>query len=340
MKILVLGGSIFIGRHIVETALARGHEVSIFNRGSQEDIFGNQIEKLVGDRRKDLSALQSKHWDIVIDTSGYVPSAVSSTAQLFAGKIESYIYISSLSVYGQVTTAVNETTPVNVIDDAHLDKAESLNSGDESPTAMTYGEYYGPLKARCEQVVNSVFIDNSVILRPGLVVGSHDYTNRLSYWVDRMMRGGVFLAPNNAQTPIRFILARDLAEWTIQCVESNRTGIYNLPGPAGLTFGELFQTIQKHLKNDATPFWVKESQLLKAEVKPWTDLPLWLPEALQGILKIGDQKAVESGIQYSSFARIMDDVINWVHNDTKNYKIKVGLSAERESSLLKQFQGQ
>lgn len=333
MRILILGGTVFIGRHIAESAVARGHRVSIFNRGRHPDPLGTGIERLRGDRHRDLSVLRNRQWDVVVDTSGYVPSAIEATAELLADSVGTYVFVSSLSVYGAVTDPVDEQTPVQVISDADLVTAEALNT-DESPTALTYGKYYGSLKARCEAVVSSYYPDSHLIVRPGVVAGPFDYSNRLTYWLERIVRGGAYLAPNHPDTPIRFIDARDLADWTIAGAEAGRTGIDNMPGPAGLTFGILLEEIQRCCSSDARPVWLAEDELFRAGVQPWIDVPLWLPEHLQGILTIGDRNAVADGLEYRSLEATISDTLAWIRSESPSYKMSYGLDETWENELL------
>jgi len=336
VKILILGGSVFIGRHITEAALANGHEVTLFNRGRQASPFSANVENLIGDRHGDLAVLQNRQWDAVVDVSGYVPSAVEAAARLLCSNVETYLYISSISVYGTVTKSVDEITPVVEINDDDLPAAEKL-SGEESPTAMTYCKYYGPLKARCESIVKQYFPKRHVILRPGLVAGSYDYTNRMAYWITRLQQGGDYLAPHDAETPVRFIDVKDLADWTVKCIESNNFGVYNMPGPSDLTLGELFKTMQALIKSDAKPVWLPEEFLLGSGVKPWIEIPLWLPKSLQGIFRIGDHKAIAKGLSYRSLAASLLDIISWLDETAPVFKLVTGIDGEKEQALIAQW---
>ena len=336
MKILILGGTIFIGRHIAETALARGHTVTIFNRGKQQSL-NLDIEYLVGDRHTDINALQNRNWDVVIDTSGYVPSAVETTAKTFASNIDNYIYISSLSVYGAVTSSVDENTPVKELEKEKLAIAETL-SGAESPTAFTYGQYYGPLKVNCEKIVQHYFPNRHLIARPGVVVGSYDYTNRLTYWIERLKNLQQFLAPNTPETPLRILDVNDLADWLIKSAEQQRSGIYNLPGQDNVNFGKLFAVINQHLNKHALPIWVGESYLLEAKVKPWLEIPLWLSSDLQGMLRIGDLKAINSGFKYRPLIETIANTTAWLENNNPEYKILTGMAFDLEEKILEEYQ--
>jgi 2'-hydroxyisoflavone reductase len=218
MEILVIGGTVFLGRALVEAALEKDHRVTLFNRGKSNPECFPEVEKLLGDREIDLSILEGRSWDVVVDTCGYVPRVVRKSAELLADAVEHYTFISTVSVYADLSTPHNdEHAAVGKIEDETIEKVT--------------GETYGPLKALCEQAVMKAMPDRVLVVRPGLIVGPHDPSDRFTYWVQRVSRGGEVLAPKPASMPVEFIDVRDLAEWILRMVEIRETGIYNAVGP-------------------------------------------------------------------------------------------------------------
>jgi 2'-hydroxyisoflavone reductase len=252
MNLLILGGTIFLGRHLVEAALRRGHTLTLFNRGQHNPDLFPQVEKLRGDRANasDLQALQARHWDAVMDTCGYLPRLVRLSAQALSNAVKHYTFISSISVYAEPPTpGMDESAPL-----ARL--------ADETVEEIT-GETYGGLKALCEQAVESVLPGRTLNIRPGLIVGPHDPSDRFTYWPARLRCGGAVLAPGRPGSPVQVIDARDLAEWTLDLVERQQTGHYNATGPAyPLTMGEVLETCRQAAGMDADLTWVSEAFLL------------------------------------------------------------------------------
>ena len=258
MRILVLGGTLFLGRHLVEAALGRGHDVTLFNRGETNPELFPDVEKLRGDRDGELAALEGRRWDAAIDTSGYVPRVVRASAKLLAGAVEHYTFVSSLSVnMPTAKTGLTEDDPVHELE----------TEGNEDVNA-----HYGPLKALCERAVEEALPGRALQLRSGLIVGPHDPTRRFTYWVERVARGGDLVAPAPPEQLVQLIDVRDLAGWTIDGVEERRTGTFNVTGPVR-TFAEMLGACRAAGASDARPVWVPEEVLLAHGV----DLPLWIP---------------------------------------------------------------
>jgi 2'-hydroxyisoflavone reductase len=219
VKLLILGGTAFLGRHVTEIALERGHDVTLFNRGKRNPELFPNVEKLRGERDSDLAPLQGRRWDAVVDTCGYVPRVVEKTARLFANTGTHYTFISSLSVYADFSNvAMDESSPVGVL----------VDPDEETIT----GESYGPLKALCERTVQKEIPGLSLCVRAGLIVGPDDYTGRFGYWPKRVAEGGNVLSPGDPQTAIQFIDVRDLAGWIVTMAERRQGGVYNATGPA------------------------------------------------------------------------------------------------------------
>jgi len=281
MRLLVLGGTAFVGRHLVQAALDRGHEVTMFTRGRTNPGLFPEVERLTGDREGDLSPLSGREFEVAIDTSGYVPRVVRASAGLLAGSIESYVFVSSISVYDDADV-LTEETPLRIAEDPDTDDV---------------GANYGALKALCEQAAETALPGRTLIIRPGLVVGPHDYTGRFSYWPRRVAEGGEVLAPGSPEERVWLIDVRDLAEWTIRMAETRAAGIFNAAGPAeALSFGALLDECRAITGSDARFTWVDDAFLLAEDVAPYTDLPLWLPDAVGGYPEIDVARATAAGL--------------------------------------------
>jgi 2'-hydroxyisoflavone reductase len=323
MKLLILGGTHFLGKHLVESALGRGHDITLFNRGiSRPDLFPD-VEKLQGDRDNDLSALQGRQWDAVIDTSGYIPRHVRGSAELLANSVKHYCFISTLSVYSpDCAWGYDETAPLCVLDD-------------ESTEAVT-GETYGGLKVLCEQAVEEVMPDRVLTLRPGLIVGPDDVSDRFTYWPLRMDQGGDVLAPGRPDAPVQFIDVRDLTDWTIRMMEDERTGVFNATGPDGLLeMQEVLHTCQDALDVEANLIWVEETFLLDHSVAPYSEMPLWLPDAVAAMSSANCQKAYSAGLTTRSLTDTVRDTLSWAKTFPSDRSLRAGMPKNREQALLK-----
>ena len=329
MRLLILGGTMFLGRHLTEAALARGHDVTLFNRGQHNADLFPDVEKLRGDRDGDLTALEGKSWDAAIDVHGRIPRIVRTAAELLAPAVGHYTFISTTSVYADYRArGIDETAPLATIADSTI----------EDPT----GPNYGPLKALCEQAVYAAMPCRALVIRPGLIVGPHDPTNRFTYWPRRVAQGGDVLAPDGPGHPVRFIDARDLAAWTVRMIESGTTGTYNARGPNGtLTFGELLDTCAAITGGDARIVWVDEQLLLDAGVRPYTELPLWQPTTpqLAGFYSINCGRAIAAGLTFRPVAQTVRDTLAWDATQPPDVERPAGLSPERERELLSAWRG-
>lgn len=247
MKVLILGGTVFLGRHLVEAALARGHKVTLFNRGRTNPELFPDVEKLRGDRDKgDLTALEGRRWDAVVDTSGYVPRVVSATAEALAGSVGHYTFVSSASVYMPTAKlGVSEEDPVH-------------EQGDE--TSEDVETQYGPLKVACEREVARILPARALVVRPGVVVGPYDPTGRFTYWVEQVARGGEVRAPGPPEAQVQLIDAGDLARWMLRMAERRAGGTFNAAGPER-TFAEMLEACRKAAGSDACPVWVDDDDL-------------------------------------------------------------------------------
>jgi 2'-hydroxyisoflavone reductase len=325
MKLLILGGTTFLGRHLVEAATARGHEVTLFNRGRRNPDLFPDVEKLRGDRDGNLEALKGRTWDAAIDTCGYVPRVVRASATLLADAVRHYTFVSSLSVYADFSVVgMDETAPVGTLEDETI---EEVN-----------GETYGPLKALCEQAAEQAMSGRVLNVRPGLIVGPHDPTDRFTYWVHRVADGGEVLAPGRPEYLTQFIDARDLAAWNVRMIEANQTGVYNATGlDVPVTMKQLLDECKTVSGSDAQFTWVDEQFLLDAKVQPWSELPLWIPASsptAAGFSSVNCNKAIAAGLTFGSLSETIRDTLAWDVTRPADTQ-RGGLKREREMELLK-----
>ncbi|HWS53869.1 MAG TPA: NAD-dependent epimerase/dehydratase family protein [Pyrinomonadaceae bacterium] len=335
MKLLILGGTLFLGRHLVEAALARGHEVTIFNRGRRNPELFPEVEKLRGDRDGGLDALRGGSWDAVVDTSGYVPRLVRASAELLADKVGLYVFVSSVSAYADFSRPVHEDAPLAA-------------AADETVEEVT-GETYGPLKVLSERAAEAAMPGRVLVVRPGLIVGPHDPTVRFSYWTARVARGGEVLAPGNPARQIQIIDARDLAGWTVRMAEAGRAGVYNASGPDyTLTMGRFLEECRAASRSGARLTWVGEEFLLERGAEPWGELPLWIPESSEThghFLRASVERAVAAGLTFRPLAETIRDTLAWQReNEGRPAPGKDGvpqpdvtLKPERERELLAEW---
>ena len=339
MKLLIIGGTRFVGRHLVEAALARHHQVTLFNRGTHSGKAPADVETIRGDRNKDLDKLKGRRWDAVVDTCGYLPRTVRASAEALAGSVDSYVFISSQSVYADVSLlGVAETAPLAKLSREQLDEANAIDTtGDAS--AVNYGKMYGGLKALCEQTLEEILPGRALIIRPGLIVGPGDYTDRFTYWVVRVARGGEVLAPDSPEREVQFIDVRDLAEWTLRMIEVKAAGVYNASSlPGNMTMGNILDQCKTVSNSDASFTWASEQFLLHEQVAAWSEMPLWLPlEAaphLRGFMFINSEKAVEAGLSFRLLDDTVNDTLNWWRVNNSDQQLKAGIDADKERALL------
>ena len=331
MDILIIGGSNFIGPSQVETALAQGHHVTLFNRGKTNPNLFPEVEKLHGDRDGHLDALHGRTWDVVIDNCGYVPRIVQQSADLLKDAVGRYVFISTLSVYSET-------------DQAGLNEDSALATLDDDSVEEVTGATYGGLKVLCEQVVQRVYGDRALIIRPGLIVGPHDPTHRFTYWpvriADSEQNGGEVLAPGQPDYGVQFIDARDLVTWTIHMATSGGSGVYNATGPDyKLTMGTVLETCRELTSSPVRFTWVDDAFLLENEVAPYSDMPLWVPADVRAFSTFDIRKAVQAGLSFRPLAETITDTLDWEQNreHQPDERPRSGLSAEREAELLEKW---
>ncbi len=328
MKLLVLGGTIFLGRHLVASALAAGHEVTLFNRGRHNPDLFPEVEHLRGDRDQKLSFPAKRRWDAVIDTCGYFPRQVRASAGALADRADHYTFISSISVYGDINQlGIDESTPVATTDDLEA-------------TTIT-NENYGPLKALCEQAAEETMPGRVLNVRPGLIVGPHDPSDRFTYWPDRVARGGDILAPGSPAREIQFIDVRDLADWILRAIEGAQTGVFNATGPEEpltmLGFLETCRHTVGSAEDERDLVWVDDDFLVEKGVAPYTEIPLWIPGEHD---TVNCRRAMTAGLSFRLVEETIQDTLRWdIERRVANCGIerRCGLSPERETELLRAY---
>jgi 2'-hydroxyisoflavone reductase len=318
MRLLILGGTGFLGYHTTRAALDAGHEVFLFNRGKSRADELPEAQRLIGDRfAGDISALeQVDTLDAVIDCTGYLPDQVRATADMLRPRSRRYLFVSSVSVYDL------ESASTPIIEDAPL--AELPEGEDESKVTP---QNYGPMKVRCEEVTRDAFGNDAVVVRPGLIVGPHDPTDRFTYWVRRGRDGGTILAPGSPGDPVQVIDGRDLARWMVDLALGEISGTFNGVAPPE-TFGDVIES--SVVAADAEVRWIPSDTLVKAGVTQWVDLPLWIAD---GDMVASDSRAVAAGLKTRSLAETVADTRAW--DEARGLPdLKAGISREREAELL------
>ena len=340
MRLLILGGTVFLGRHVAESALARGHEVTLFNRGTRDVSFGaaeGRVERLRGDRYRDLTALEGRRWDAVVDTSGFIPGEVRVTAARLASAVDHYTFVSSGSVYAPLASPdYEESAPVATVDGATLAAVEARVRA-EGASQATLGEAYGALKALCESAVDGAMPARALHVRAGLIVGPFDRTDRFTYWVRRLAHAGDVLAPAPSNQPVQLIDVRDLADWIVRMSETRRAGVFNATGPARPTsFGEMLEESARTLGAQPRTVWADEDFLLEQQVAPWAGLPLWLPQknpAIRYMLTADCRRAIAAGLTFRPLGETVRAIREW-DVGRGDPPLQAGLSSEREQEVL------
>ncbi len=333
MRLLILGGTGFIGPHQVRYALARGHHVTVFNRGHQKETWPGPVEELLGDRDGDLKALEGREWDVCIDNPTTLPIWVRDAARVLKGHIGQYVFISTISVYASNDKPADETAPlVRYTGDDPM--AETINSLSGNP------RLYGPLKALSEKEAQTWYGEAATtIIRPSLIVGPGDQTDRFTYWPIRLLRGGEILAPGDGSDPVQFIDVRDLAEWTIRVGEQRTTGVFNASGPADpLTMRQMLSGIALGIQVDPKLVWAPTEFLKANNVAAWRDMPVWIPGegGTFGFHRRDIKRAAGESLTWRPLPLTAADTLAWFHTlpAERQGKSRAGLTHEREAELL------
>jgi 2'-hydroxyisoflavone reductase len=325
--ILMLGGTGFLGPQTVEAALRRGHKVTLFNRGKTRPGLFPDLEKLHGDRDKDdLTALEGRKWDAVVDTSANVPRWVRKAAAVLGPNVGHYLYISSISVYADTSRpGTDETASVSTIDDPTTEKID--------------GRTYGALKALSEKAALAAMPGKVAVVRPGLIVGPGDPSDRFTYWPVRVARGGEVLAPGSPDDPIQVIDVRDLGEFLVRLIEDRTRGVFNATGPEStLTMGQTLEACKHVSASDARFTWVDDAFLEKQGVQPWSDMPAWVPYRGEtaGFAKVSNARAIRAGLTFREISNTARATLDWFKTlpEDRRAKLRAGISPDREAKVL------
>lgn len=335
MKVLILEGTRFLGKALVEEGLKRGHEITLFNRGNNKEDF-SEVEQLIGDRDSDVSQLKNKKWDVVMDTCGFAPHQINKIATVLGDRIEHYTYISSISVY-------KDWIPLNIAEDYQLQSMPPDRLKDVEEGKISYYEHYGALKVLCEAEAEKYWPVRVLNIRAGHLVGPFDYTDRLPYWVQRVAEGGKIVVPGRPDRSIQVIDVKDLATWVFDKAEKRKAGTYNVTGPDyELTMEELLNTCKAVTNSDAEFVWIDEQFVVDHQITPWTDMPFWIPEQFplegenepwKGSFRISIKKAIDAGLSFRLLEDTIHDVYQW-EKTRQDSERKAGISREKEQELL------
>jgi len=318
VQLLVLGGTRFLGRALVDDALARDHEVTLFNRGQTNPELFPEAEKLRGDRTRDVSALAGREWDAVLDVATLLPRVVRLSVEALRGRVGRCAYVSSVSVYADQSRPPVEGAPLLELEDPSDESIES----------------YGALKAACERVVEDAFGEAATIVRPGLIVGPHDPTDRFTYWPVRVAAGGEVLAPGSPDDPVQFVDVRDLAAWILDLTERGTGGVFNATGES-MPFQRLLDECRSVSGSDARFTWVPSETLLEAGVEEWMGVPLWIASpGWDAANRVVVERAIEAGLSFRPLPETIRDTLAWHAEREWPPAEGVGLSSERERELL------
>jgi 2'-hydroxyisoflavone reductase len=330
-RVLILGGTGFIGPHFVDALTAGGHTITLFNRGKRDHEAKPGVEQLLGDRNDNLESLKGRDWDVVIDNSGYTPKQVELSTNLLKDHSKHYIFISSIAVYGD-------------FNNPPIDEDHALAPIGNMPTDQLTGENYGALKVLCEAVVEKAYGKRANIIRPTYICGPGDHTDRFTYWPFRVSQGGEMLAPGAPDDPIQFIDVRDLADFVRTCAERRVAGKFNLTVPPRYcTMGKLLEESRRVTGADTRFTWASPEFLLaqKAiDADGWSsrEIPIWAPPsgAQPGVALVSSKRAQAKGLKFRSVETTVRDTLAWQKTRPEDkQKLRSGLSPEREAELLK-----
>ena len=331
LKILIMGGTAFIGPAFAEMALARGHELAFFNRGRTNPHLFPQVERITGDRAvaEDVEQLRGREFDVVLDNSCYYPRVVDMVVDIVKDTVRQYVVISTVSVYaGYETVGMTEDAELAVLEDPTVEEVT--------------GETYGGLKVLCEQAAQKVLPDRTTIIRPGLIVGPMDRTDRFTYWPVRVSRGGEVLAPGSPDQAIQFIDVRDLMSFTLRCIEAQRFGVFHCTGKAGsITTGKMLQQSKEISGSDAEFTWADADFLEAQEVSAWGEMPCWIPPEGEyaGFGSIDVSRAIAAGLTFRPLADTIRDTLEWwkiqpENPDGPRSELRAGIAGEKEAAVL------
>lgn len=315
-KLLILGGTVFLGRHVLDAALAAGCEVTLLNRGTHDVQFAQAVEQLRGDRDGDLSALKGRAFDAVVDCSGYTPAQLQRSCDALRDQVAHYVFVSTISVYARFAPGC---------------------AYDETADVTTAVDGYGGAKARAEDVIAKAMPGRFATVRPGLIVGPFDPSGRFTYWPSRLNRGGTVLAPGRPDRPVQFIDVRDLAQWCVHLALQRTPGVFHAVGTSG-SMAQALQACQSASASIAELVWCDDAALVRAQVAPWTGLPLWIPEAdpdFGGMLLGSGHRAAEAGLQTRPWGHTARDTLAWAQEAGAAAHCAAALAPKAEAHILR-----
>jgi 2'-hydroxyisoflavone reductase len=326
VRVLVLGGTVFLGRHVVETLLARGHEVTLFHRGKRGRELFPDVERVLGDRATDLDRLPAgARWDAVVDTSTALPGYVRSSAGALRARAGRYLFVSSVSVYDISLPSLDESSRI-------------LELPNGASRDVVTPETYGALKVLSERAASDAFgADRTFVVRPGLIAGPHDPTDRFTYWPLRFARGGDVVVPDDLDAPVQWIDVRDLAEFVVDALERERSGVVNAVGPAEpATLRTLLETCAEVAGAPSRIVPVDLATLKERGIEGWTDIPVWATpnDGNDGVTRVDRSRAIALGMRYRSLETTVADTLRWAQSERGDAPLKAGLTPEREAELL------
>ena len=326
-RALVLGGTEFIGVHLVETLVTSGWRVSLFNRGVTRPEAFAELDHLRGDRGGDVSALAGDGWDVAFDLSAFHPDHVSRTAEHLAGACEHYVLVSSISAYASMSSrGIDEDAPLAKIDGPVPDEVDNAS--------------YGPLKALCEERAVELYASTTIV-RPTIVAGPLDPTDRFTYWVQRLSEPGRHVLPPDLREAVQYIDARDLAAWMVHLGGERVSGAFNAAAQP-LPFDQFTQAISEVAGVPLRPIQLTPEQLAAEGVRPWVDLPLWLPPEdtdVSGMFGISTTRAAQAGLRTRPLEETVRDTLAWLRQRDST-GLRTGLGREREAELVKRYGGE
>lgn len=322
LKILILGGTGFIGPHMVRHGIAQGHEISMFNRGKTNPSLFPGVEHLTGDRDRGLDSLKGRKWDAVIDNSGYVPRHVRDSAELLRDNVGRYLFISTGSVYQWAGEEINEDSPLVVLEDPKSEDVE---------------KHYGPLKVDCEKAVNEIYGPRATVVRLHIVAGPGDTTDRFTYWPVRFAQGGELIAPGEQSNPVQFVDVRDVAEFTVHLVEQNTGGTFNAAGPAekDYSMATFLETVKGATKSSASYTWVDEKFLGERKA----NFPLWISQRgpARALCRVRSSRGIAAGLRFRPVATTARETLEWFKAEPADRQAKLNLQLDRDAKVLAEW---
>lgn len=335
MKILVVGGTGFLGGAVVEAARLSGHEVAVFTRGKTARALPPGVEVIVGDRHGDLSALSGRSFDLVVDTCAYAPDAVAGLLDALGPGIGRYALVSSISAYEAFREpGVHEDSPTSRATPEQLEHARALPPEQRS-SARSYGDAYGAMKRECELAAFDRLGERVLAVRAGLLVGAGDYSDRLTYWVRRVDQGGLVACPGDPARLVQVIDVRDIARWIVDAAARGVGGAFNVTSRP-FAMEALLEGCRRVAGSNARFRWIPDDRILAAGLTPWIEVPLWMPKTnkdLRYILDVAVDKAFGEGLTTRPLEETLANILDW-DRSRRDVSLEAGLSRDKEAALL------